>query len=137
MSRKRNGCLTQNAAAVALRWHGIELKGAEFDVLLAAYIINPGHTYDDVASVAKEHQLNVVSTDEAVYGKGAKQAVPGEDELADHLGRKAEAITMLRETPLDELKKRAALSCLKSSKCRLPRSLAKWNPPASRSMSTG
>ncbi|MDI5788520.1 hypothetical protein PO124_09305 [Bacillus licheniformis] len=52
-----------------MRWRGIELKGAEFDVLLAAYIINPGHSYDDVASVAKEHQLHIVSADEAVYGK--------------------------------------------------------------------
>lgn len=106
---KKKWVFDAKRAAVALRWHGIELKGAEFDVLLAAYIINPGHSYDDVASVAKEHQLNVVSSDEAVYGKGAKQAVPGEDELADHLGRKAGAISMLRETLLDELEKNEQL----------------------------
>ncbi|MEC1233108.1 5'-3' exonuclease H3TH domain-containing protein, partial [Bacillus paralicheniformis] len=52
---KKKWVFDAKRAAVALRWRGIELKGAEFDVLLAAYIINPGHSYDDVASVAKEH----------------------------------------------------------------------------------
>ncbi|MFN2747674.1 MULTISPECIES: DNA polymerase I [Bacillus] len=96
-------------AAVALRWQGVELKGAEFDVLLAAYIINPGHSYDDVASVAKTHQLSIVSSDEAVYGKGAKQAVPAEQELADHLARKGKAISLLRDKLLDELEENEQL----------------------------
>ncbi|MBS4162641.1 DNA polymerase I, partial [Klebsiella pneumoniae] len=52
---KKKWVFDAKRAAVALRWQGIELSGAEFDVLLAAYIINPGHSYDDVASVAKEH----------------------------------------------------------------------------------
>lgn len=87
-------------AAVALRWRGIELKGAEFDVLLAAYIINPGHSYDDVASVAKEHQLHIVSADEAVYGKGAKQAVPDEKEPCRPFSQKGEGdIAAARKAP--------------------------------------
>lgn len=106
---KKKWVFDAKRAAVALRWRGIELKGAEFDVLLAAYIINPGHSYDDVASVAKEHQLYIVAADEAVYGKGAKQAVPDEKELADHLARKAKAISLLREKLLDELEKNEQL----------------------------
>ncbi|KAA6448637.1 DNA polymerase I [Bacillus swezeyi] len=106
---KKKWVFDAKRAAVALRWQGIELKGAEFDVLLAAYIINPGHSYDDVASVAKEHRLQIVSSDEAVYGKGAKQAVPAEKELADHLGRKGKAISLLREKLLDELEKNEQL----------------------------
>ncbi|MFB6496198.1 DNA polymerase I [Bacillus haynesii] len=106
---KKKWVFDAKRAAVALRWRGIELKGAEFDVLLAAYIINPGHSYDDVASVAKEHQLHIVAADEAVYGKGAKQAVPAEKELADHLARKAKAISLLREKLLDELEKNEQL----------------------------
>lgn len=106
---KKKWVFDAKRAAVALRWRGIELKGAEFDVLLAAYIINPGHSYDDVASVAKEHQLHIVAADEAVYGKGAKQAVPDEKELGDHLARKAKAISLLREKLLDELEKNEQL----------------------------
>ncbi|MFU2201798.1 DNA polymerase I [Bacillus subtilis] len=90
-------------AVVALRWQGIELKGAEFDTLLAAYIINPGNSYDDVASVAKDYGLHIVSSDESVYGKGAKRAVPSEDVLSEHLGRKALAIQSLREKLVQEL----------------------------------
>ncbi|NUI58319.1 DNA polymerase I [Bacillus amyloliquefaciens] len=90
-------------SVVALRWQGIELKGTEFDALLAAYIINPGNSYDDVASVAKEYGLNIVSKDEAVYGKGAKRAVPAEKELADHLARKASAVNSLRDKLLHAL----------------------------------
>ncbi|MCY9159021.1 DNA polymerase I [Bacillus atrophaeus] len=90
-------------SVVALRWQGIELKGAEFDALLAAYIINPANTYDDVASVAKDYGLHIVSSDEAVYGKGAKRAVPDENELAMHLVRKAAAVDSLREKLLQEL----------------------------------
>ncbi|MDA7027192.1 DNA polymerase I [Bacillus sp. CLL-7-23] len=97
-------------AVVALRWQGIELRGAEFDALLAAYIINPGHSFDDVASVAGEHQLKIVSSDEAVYGKGAKQAVPSENELAVHLARKGQAISMLHEKLLEELEKNKQLA---------------------------
>ena len=50
--------------------------------------------------------LHIVAADEAVYGKGAKQAVPDEKELADHLARKAKAISLLREKLLDELERR-------------------------------
>nr|MCX3330718.1 DNA polymerase I [Bacillus pacificus] len=73
------------------------------DALLAAYIINPANTYDDVASVAKDYGLHIVSSDEAVYGKGAKRAVPDENELAMHLVRKAAAVDSLREKLLQEL----------------------------------
>ncbi|MEC1613054.1 DNA polymerase I [Bacillus mojavensis] len=90
-------------AVVALRWQGIELKGAEFDTVLAAYIINPGNSYDDVASVAKDYGLHIVSSDESVYGKGAKRAVPAEGELSEHLVRKALAIQSLREKLVQEL----------------------------------
>lgn len=88
---------------MALRWQGIELKGAEFDTVLAAYIINPGNSYDDVASVAKDYGLHIVSSDESVYGKGAKRAVPAEGELSEHLVRKALAIQSLRKKLVQEL----------------------------------
>ncbi|CAM5590631.1 DNA polymerase I [Bacillus safensis FO-36b] [Bacillus safensis subsp. safensis] len=42
--------------------------------------------------MAKEYGLNIALSDEKVYGKGAKQAIPPEDELKEHLGRKAAAI---------------------------------------------
>ncbi|MGD6855521.1 DNA polymerase I [Bacillus infantis] len=89
---------------VSLRHHGIHLKGVEFDLLIASYIINPSESIEDFASVAKRHGYNGVQTDDAVYGKGAKRKIPAQEELARHLARKAAALEALRDKLEDELK---------------------------------
>lgn len=89
---------------VALKWNGIELKGIDFDLLLAAYLLNPTDANGDIAAVAKTKQYTDVQSDEEVYGKGAKQAIPPTDVLAEHLVRKAKAIASLKETYIHELK---------------------------------
>ncbi|MDT0161804.1 DNA polymerase I [Bacillus sp. AG4(2022)] len=89
---------------VSLRHHGIHLKGVEFDLLIASYIINPSESIEDFASVAKRHGYNGVQTDDAVYGKGAKRKIPPQEELAGHLARKAAALEALRDKLEDELK---------------------------------
>lgn len=89
---------------VSLRHHGIHLKGVEFDLLIASYIINPSESIEDFASVAKRHGYNGVQTDDAVYGKGAKRKIPAQEELAGHLARKAAALEALRDRLEDELK---------------------------------
>ncbi|MGG3955854.1 DNA polymerase I [Bhargavaea massiliensis] len=91
-------------AIVALKWNGIELKGIDFDLLLAAYLLNPTDANGDIAAVAKTKQYTEVQSDEEVYGKGAKQAIPPTDVLAEHLVRKAKAIASLKETYIHELK---------------------------------
>jgi DNA polymerase-1 len=89
---------------VSLRHHGVHLKGVEFDVFLASYIINPSESGDDLAGVARLHGYNQLPSDEAVYGKGAKRRVPEEEILAGHLARKAAAIFQLKEKMEDELR---------------------------------
>jgi DNA polymerase I len=88
---------------VSLRHHGIHLKGAGFDVALAAYIINPSESPDDLAAVAKQHGFMSVQSDEAVYGKGAKRRIPDEHVLGEHLVRKAAALASLKEKLENEL----------------------------------
>lgn len=80
------------AAQAALKRFGIRLAGVEFDMLLAAYIVNPAISGDDVATIAKEFGVRDVQTNEIVYGKGVKRAVPEADVLAEHVARKAFAI---------------------------------------------
>ncbi len=80
---------------VMLHYVGIELKGVIFDILLASYILNTKDNSKDLAEVAQEYGYNDVSYDETVYGKGAKQAVPEDAVLHDHLARKAKAIQAL------------------------------------------
>ncbi|KON86783.1 DNA polymerase I [Sporosarcina globispora] len=89
---------------VSLRHHGIHLKGADFDLYIASYLINPSQTIEDAASIAKNHGYNAIQSDEAFYGKGAKRRIPEEKELAGHLARKAAALMTLKEKLGSELK---------------------------------
>lgn len=82
---------------VSLRHHGIHLKGIHFDILLAAYIINPSETIEDLASIARNHGYSAIQSDQAFYGKGAKRSIPNEEELAPHILRKAVAMDSLYE----------------------------------------
>ncbi|MCM3323124.1 DNA polymerase I [Cytobacillus kochii] len=82
---------------VSLRHHGIHLKGIHFDILLAAYIINPSETIEDLASIARNHGYSAVQSDQVFYGKGAKRSIPKEEELAPHIIRKAVAMDSLYE----------------------------------------
>ncbi|WP_243386083.1 DNA polymerase I [Bacillus kexueae] len=91
-------------AFVALKWRGLTLKGIQFDVLLSSYILNPSLSSDDLATVGKEHALQLVQSDEAVYGKGAKRHVPEIHELAEHVSRKAFVVQQLKERLEKQLK---------------------------------
>ncbi|NNU83267.1 DNA polymerase I [Geobacillus sp. BMUD] len=102
---KKKSMFDSKRAAVALKWKGIELCGVSFDLLLAAYLLDPAQGADDVAAAAKMKQYEAVRPDEAVYGKGAKRVVPDESVLAEHLVRKAEAIWSLERLFLDELRR--------------------------------
>lgn len=97
-------------AIVSLSWNGIELKGIDFDLIIAAYIVNPSESSADLADIAKKKGYAQVQADEAVYGKGAKQKVPAQDVLADHLMRKALALEGLKEDYIQELKNNEQLS---------------------------
>ncbi|WML47318.1 DNA polymerase I [Neobacillus sp. PS3-34] len=89
---------------VALRRRGIHLKGTVFDTFIAPYIVNPSEGIDDIASVASRYGINVVDSDEAFYGKGAKRSIPEQNKLAEHLVRKGLAMAELKERLEKELK---------------------------------
>ncbi|OLN22662.1 DNA polymerase I [Domibacillus antri] len=88
---------------IAMRRHGIELAGIEFDVFLASYLINPSESPEDFAAVAKLHGETGIASDETVYGKGAKRALPAESVYAKHVSAKAEALSRLDDTCRKEL----------------------------------
>lgn len=79
----------------------IHLKGVEFDLILAAYIVNPAMSTDDLAAVAKEFGYRDVQTNDIIYGKGAKKAIPSQEVIAEHASRKANAVFHL-QTKLEE-----------------------------------
>ncbi|WP_453994502.1 DNA polymerase I [Bacillus nitroreducens] len=101
---KKKTVFDAKKSIVALKWMGIDLQGIEFDCLIAAYILNPSDSTNDIAAIAKGKGITDVQTDEAVYGKGAKQRIPDEPVLAEHLVRKAVSLAKLKDLFLQELK---------------------------------
>ncbi|MBL5848746.1 DNA polymerase I [Bacillus sporothermodurans] len=91
------------AAIVSLRRFGIDLKGIDFDLLIASYLLNPSENVDDFASVAKRHGFTDIQSNEQVYGKGVKQKVPEKKVLAEHVARKAVGISSVVDHCLKDL----------------------------------
>ena len=73
------------------------MQGVEFDLLLAAYIVNPAISSEDVAAIAKEFGYSNLLTNDSVYGKGAKKTTPEIEQIAEHAVRKAKAVWDLKE----------------------------------------
>ena len=101
---KKKRLVDSKTALAAFRRNGVLLDGVEFDFVLAAYIVNPAITTDDVAVLSREFGFTDVLTNEQVYGKGAKKSVPAIQELGEHVVRKAMAVWKLRSVMDAKLK---------------------------------
>ncbi|MDR4948831.1 DNA polymerase I [Neobacillus cucumis] len=88
---------------VSLRRYDIHLKGTDFDILMAAYLVNPSENIEDLAAIANRYEIHNIQSDESFYGKGAKRKVPEDAKLAEHLVRKSLAMSDLKEKLEDEL----------------------------------
>ena len=89
---------------VALRRLGLTLPNVAFDLLLVAYLLDANDNNNDMGALAHENGYYAVRTDEEVYGKGAKFAIPEADEdLFEHLGRKVMAIQYLKDPLMAKL----------------------------------
>ncbi|MBS4173788.1 DNA polymerase I [Bacillus sp. FJAT-49736] len=110
---------------VALKKHGIDLKGIQFDLLIVSYLLNPSENVDDFTSVAKLHGYTNVQTDEEVYGKGAKRKIPEEAIVAEHVVRKGVGISELVEPCMNQLEKNEQLSLYENLELPLSFILAK------------
>ena len=74
--------------SILLDHQGLTLAGVTFDVGLAAYLVDV-EKIKDLTSLATYLDLGIqVQLDEVVYGKGAKQALPDNERLAQHLADK-------------------------------------------------
>ena len=89
---------------VGLNRLGITLAGVDGDLLLCSYLLNTYDNSNDLGRVAAEHGYDQVETDEDVYGRGAKRAIPTDDTVFfKHLARKAQAIARLKQTLFKDL----------------------------------
>lgn len=110
---------------VGLSKFDIAVEGIEFDIMLASYLLNPSDTIGDFASVAVSHDFDAVKTDELVYGKGAKRAIPGEAMVAEHLARKVVAVSELEKKMHTELENNEQLGLFEDLELPLSKVLAK------------
>lgn len=92
-------------ADLALFWQGIAFAGAEHDVELAAYLLDPTENDQTISGLAAKYNLPYLPTDEEIYGKGAKFKVPNVDILSLHLARKADALLRIIPLQRSELEK--------------------------------
>lgn len=89
---------------IALRRHGLESTGYDFDVLLASYLINASESEHELSDIVERKLDGSLPDDDAVYGKGAKRKQLEGEELAAHLARKTRALHVLKPVLDDELR---------------------------------
>jgi DNA polymerase-1 len=113
------------AMYVILMQEGIILKGVMFDLLLAAYVLNPLNTKEDFKVIVQNFDYDDVSYLETVYGKGAKSAVPEEKIVKQYAVKKAVAINALKDTLNQEIKAQDQTQLLYQVELPLAKTLAK------------
>ena len=89
---------------VCLTYDNYDIKGVVFDLLLAAYILNPNNTKEDFRVIVSSFAYDDVPYKEEVYGKGSKYAIPNQQAYETFAVKKAMAIQELEQTLLDDLK---------------------------------
>lgn len=90
-------------AKVLLSHQGIDLKGASFDSRLAKYLLSTVEN-NDVSTIAQLYGKRQLATDEVVYGKGAKRALPDKETLLGHLARKVAVLVETEEVMSEQLR---------------------------------
>jgi DNA polymerase-1 len=89
---------------VCLMQDQLDLAGVAFDLLLAAYVLNPSNTKDDFKVIVSHFDYEDIQYIEQVYGKGAKKQIPMEDVIARYAVNKAVAIEALMPRLIEQLK---------------------------------
>ncbi|WP_128837591.1 DNA polymerase I [Streptococcus sp. DD11] len=98
-------------AKVLLSRLGIELSRPAFDSRLAKYLLSTVDN-NEIATIAGLYGRTALASDEAVYGKGAKRALPDDEALLSHLARKV-AVLLETEAPMiDQLREHDQLDLL-------------------------
>ncbi|MDA3931486.1 MAG: DNA polymerase I [Tenericutes bacterium] len=88
---------------VILLWDDLELRGVDFDLLLAAYLIDANINQDDFSAVVRLLEHDDVLSDDLIYGRGAKKSIPAKSKYVKHIITKVKAIKLLHEQALNKI----------------------------------
>ncbi|MCD5323824.1 MULTISPECIES: DNA polymerase I [Pontibacillus] len=102
-SQNKKAVFDAKKTSVALTRHGIEIRGIDFDMLLASYLTNPSENHHDIPSISHRMGYKEIQFDEEVYGKGAKMKVPEISSLSSHVARKANMLFELKSVMEEQL----------------------------------
>ena len=86
---------------------GIEIDGINSDVLLQSYLLDTNDNSNDLGQLAHQNDYLNIQTDEEVYGKGKKRALPEKKVFLNHLATKAKAIEFLGDNLFIKLNENA------------------------------
>ncbi len=92
------------AVKVFLLWNNLEINNVNFDLLLAAYLINSHLGKEEFKRIVSAFDYEDILYDDVIYGKGAKKGLPEKEIYERHIVSKAKAIFELRTPLLDQLK---------------------------------
>lgn len=99
-------------AYVLLKRLGFDLKGVDFDLLLASYVLDPSLGKEEFKVVSDYFHYDDVFYDEQVYGKGAKKTIPDKSLLYQHIAKKVNCVYYLKSECLATLKQKNQLELL-------------------------
>lgn len=85
----------KTAQSVLLGSANLQVEGLSFDVLLAAYLLDPSDSHPSLSRIVNSRGDGGLPSDDEVYGKGAKRRQLEGEELAKHIARKAYYIHQL------------------------------------------
>ncbi|WP_057490076.1 DNA polymerase I [Streptococcus orisasini] len=109
---------------VLLSHLGIDLPTASFDSRLAKYLLSTVEN-NNTSTIARLYTDLPLATDEEVYGKGVKRAVPDKDTLLSHLAKKVSVLIASEEPMRKKLSDNNQLSLLFEMELPLANVLAK------------
>jgi len=110
---------------IALNRYSGLLQGIDFDVLIAAYLLDTNDNTDDIAGICANYDYYDIQSDVAVYGKGAKKGLPTDEEsFFAHLAHKIKAIRFLAQKLKAELEEKDQLELYEKMEAPLAEILA-------------
>lgn len=90
---------------VTLKKHNIEIRNVKFDLMLAAYLINPAFSSEDFKKTVDNFSTNDIAYYDNIYGTNTKMKIPDLEIYAKFSVDKGLMIQKLEKEISDELKK--------------------------------
>lgn len=109
---------------VLLSHLGIDLVGAKFDSRLAKYLLSTVEN-NELSTIAELYGKFPLASDEVVYGKGSKRAIPEKTVLLSHLAKKVQVLLETEQPMTDQLNQNDQLTLLTEMEQPLANVLAK------------